>query len=944
MPGDANGSPFIFGSTNLRNYFNNHLFAYYTPSNISHWGDPNYKTNHPTPGSGNYLTCNLPYYWGSQTGALDYGYPRRYNGSTQCYDTYSDATYTTYQTNTIYRPSQENQNSDLYKIHKFYEDYNPFNVSGVDVSSYSMYASDIKTYNQPWEIFLNSPITTIERVRGFRTFTWWSAKAMSTSGSNSLKTPSGNSFFNGNGGGKNLIFSYSIIHVFPGSDDTSLANTYSSKGVYLGELEKSEETSKNSTETKSKNGGNSEYDGDSIYNINFRTCCCDNILIAERENNNTNAFILTKISGTYPIHKNDLFTVIFKDGLNNDLGMQGKPMIFKSGSGANQTNLFDDDGIIVNNVACIYGNSEATGINMHLPAPIIGFTPRTGYSYDINQNGYNSLDDAVRSGVAHTFVFNKSAFTKYSDISYKYGNSSILANTFYNNGISSTVCGGMVLSYLPQAFSQDDFCCIYSAIKIGDFNDNANITSGFQGIQGITGYQGISGSATTGAQGIQGIKGNQGVQGIKGNQGIQGIKGNQGVQGIKGNQGIQGIRSYQGIQGIQGIRSYQGIQGIQGASGGGSSSSSSPLLKNVKFKKENNYYMYEQVSKLADSHSTGSCPILFNTIKFQIDAENSWIEDNILTNNGDLPSSGNTAWGIRFERIRNGRWKTININKKYDTYYHPNYTGYTKTKCTTISQTPVNAWNGIAGGAGTLSPGNAVTSRFYMIPMDAYGFNFNVYIRSGSSWMWIDTITDVDLWYIPLNSIHFTHSAIVFSDHTTHVFTLKSVNTKSLMDAVTFRDRGMYSLYRSYDEIMRWGSEYILNGNSYRFMYDNKRIYIGGQFNMDATYQLTTIPYTTYASGQGGYNNTNGVTVDTKITNRFSFRCRIGLCTFGNETPSVSYSPHTTSWVEFNDILGLTRFENSNFDTPVASVNPKYGTNSNIVFVRGKMSKGKVPC
>ena len=123
------------------------------------------------------------------------------------------------------------------------------------------------------------------------------------------------------------------------------------------------------------------------------------------------------------------------------------------------------------------------------------------------------------------------------------------------------------------------------------------------------------------------------------------------------------------------------------------------------------------------------------------------------------------------------------------------------------------------------------------------------------------------------------------------------------------------------------------------FKYNGKRVYIGGQENMNATYRLKTNPHTIYYND---YNNTNGVYKDIKITNRFSFTCRIGLCTFKNSPATIAFTPYTTNWINFNVVLGLTHLEHD-LDDDLETPGGHYGTNSNLAFIRGKMSKGRIP-
>ena len=863
-------------------------------------------------------TNNLPEYWKTCVGYLDISYPymHKYSG---CYSDYDRSLIKTFLESTL-----SNVSSDIYTTH-----------------------------TRPWRYLDSMPVLDIDRQRGFRVLTWLSKRTVgSGSNSNGLKNKYNTPFFTGNGTGKNLIVSYSIIEIFP---DTT--NNSKSTNVKDSKLLTSTTETTYPTINDIQLGGN---------------CCCDNILIAERTSTSNNVFTLTKVAGSYPIRKNDLFTVIFNDSFDNSLGTDGYTMVFDGGSGSN--GVFDE----TRYVACAYRNAN-TSIGVKLPAPIIGLTPETGNSYVINGNGYTkTFDPSLRSGTVHTFLFEKAVIPTTSEIYYLYGdNFRINSETTWNNALDNAEAVNFYINPIPSQYSEysDYFKVVYCATKVGDFNDNVQITQGNQGVQGIEGIQGRQG--TRGLQGIQGntgstgLQGRQGIQGIKGDtgetgstglqgrQGIQGIKGDtggtgttglqgrQGIQGIKGTdgsagstglQGRQGTTGLQGRQGIQGIIGI-GLQGIQGISGNDASGGEIPLLKNLKFisrESDNSLIIFERSLKAADSHNNGNTPLLLNYIRFQIDASDTWLHENILTNNGALPSGTNATWGIRFERVRKGKWSTINTNNKLSDFNQ-------YTICTNTGNTPINAYNMAISGIGTLTPAAAQHNHYYMVPMDLYGFNFDAYYSNGIEWFLDKTVENVDLWYIPFTSEHISYHPHIYDGYTSHVFTLKSVNTKTLMDSVTNR---MYpyitTVISSYNNILRNGSNYN-NGTNIDewFTYNNKRIYIGGQNNMSATYSLKTNPSITYTTfSDDSYTNTHGQLVNIAITNRFSFTCRIGLCTFKNTPVSISYTPYTVNWINFNVILGLTHFENSQSDNPPTT----YGSNSNLPFIRGKVSKGKVPC
>ena len=789
-----NNGPFIFGKTNLYNYFENHLF-------------PNYGTHSDK--------NNLPEYWKTDIGYLDISYPYRHdmNGC------YSD--------------------NDRARIKTFFEYYNQTSGSTYNVRT------------TPWRALEQIPLLDIDKKRGFRVLTWLSKRTVSSgSDSNFLQNKYYTPLFNGNGTGKNLIVSYSIIEIFP--EENNASNNSNSKSAAVNDNNTS------STINDIQLGSN---------------CCCDNILMAERLNNSSNVFTLTKIAGSYPIRKNDLFTVIFNDNFENDLGSNGYSLVFDGGYGEN--GVFEETQYVVG----VYRNS-VTDIGATLASPIIGLTPETGNEYLINGNGYSkTFDLSLRSGAVHTFVFEKCVF--YNNGSYLYGNNfQIYSDLLKSNSLSLTVCDNFSISEIPTEYSEysEYFDVLFCASKIGDFNDNLSSSQGLQGIQGIQGSN--------------------------------------------------------GLQGIQGLNGLQGIQGSSFANG-----AALPLIKNLRF---NTLYGNDGTIKLlinVRNKPYNLQEFVTNTITFQVSAEHNWMCENILTNNGDLPNTGG-EYGIRFERIKHGKWTAIGKTKKLDT---ANY-----VICTTNENTPISAK--IIDGVndlniiGTLLPENALNNTSYLVQCGPGEYNVYKRFYENSDYVWklVNTYSFNNYMFMPFNKenmdVHVVHINSGNKDLYNYIFKLKNVTTMGLMNSVTQRNMNDISIY-TYKEILENGSNNVEHPNNILFTYNHKKIYIKGETNSLTNY------YVQNNSRYTGNAYPDGIAVGHN--NRFSFKCRIGICTYNgiNQTSYEYYTPYITNWIEFNVILGKTKFENDGKDgTEVNNIiDPYNGSLTNLVFIRGKLSKGIIP-
>ena len=237
-------------------------------------------------------------------------------------------------------------------------------------------------------------------------------------------------------------------------------------------------------------------------------------------------------------------------------------------------------------------------------------------------------------------------------------------------------------------------------------------------------------------------------------------------------------------------------------------------------------------------------------IKIIIATENdTWINNNILTNNGNLPVSGG-KYGIRFERVKKGKWTGI--------------------------------------------------PKFLFIPFNS---------------------SNMDCVIPPYITTSNSHKIF------TYVFTLKSITTKSLSDELL-----EFPNNYGYTHTFKLGSK---SGSSW-VKYDGKKVYIKGQANSLTSYSLEN-PNSYYS-----YNRHSTLT-NIKITNRFSAKMRVVFCTY-NEISENNYKytiPVYINSVEFNLVIGLTKSESSVGDKYNGSTYLK--SNSDIVFIRGKQSRGRIP-
>ena len=341
--------------------------------------------------------------------------------------------------------------------------------------------------------------------RGFRIFSWFNGKHTASPYTNNFKNYRNSSNVNyrlfSTNSSQSLCYSYTIIEIPLNYEDASLN---SAKG---GEV--------SGYISGVKSGGEGQSQTVNINEINFDGCCCDNVLIATRVDSTTNRFNLRAISGSYPLNRNDKFTVIFKDTYDNALD---RPMMFIDGD--NDIDIFGSDVDVSNNtthpittLAVVYKNTKINGSSpiKSLPAPFMGISPINGNAISIT--GYSSSDAALRSGEVHTFIYEKCLYYKHNNCAYNYGSDGKNCATMWSNGVELANC-----SWLGESGNSSDAnsMVITAAIKVGDFD-----TAG-------------SGGGGGGEQGTQGIQGVQGVQGKQGRQGVRGYQGYQGVQGTSG--------------------------------------------------------------------------------------------------------------------------------------------------------------------------------------------------------------------------------------------------------------------------------------------------------------------------------------------------------------------------------------------------------------------------
>lgn len=235
-------------------------------------------------------------------------------------------------------------------------------------------------------------------------------------------------------------------------------------------------------------------------------------------------------------------------------------------------------------------------------------------------------------------------------------------------------------------------------------------------------------------------------------------------------------------------------------------------------------------------------------IKIVIATENTtWMLDNILTNNGALPSTGG-HYGIRFEMIRRGKW-----------------TGMTN---------------------------------YLFIPFNSTNMTLQTYETTQSN-----------------------HTVY------TYVFTLNSITTKTLADNTIIIPTG-YGYTYVFKKGSKIGSAWV--------KYLGKTVYIKGQANSLSTYNLQSNSYYSYN------RYTTGTSIN--ITNRFSAKMRVVFCSY-NDIATTQYQAKTIpiyiNSVEFNLVMGLTKTESDKADHYLESTTSN--SNSDIVFIRGKQSRGRIP-
>ena len=329
----------------------------------------------------------------------------------------------------------------------------------------------------PWVQLLLRPKSPVELERGYRILTWFCEMDRSSIVHNYLRNRYNISIFKKDK--FRLLVSYSIIEIFPKVQTRSLPAT-----TQMSPIEAAIMYLKNK-------------------------CCCDNIMVAYRERVGHNTFYLKKLSGVYPLSKNDKFTVIFNDSFSNPNGLNGYPLVLHD---RDYGTLFDG----TDHVTCMYRNAVyGDGFNVMLPAPIIGITPDTCAEYTINGEGFSEFDPGLRSAVAHTFVFEKSVFYK-GTVTYGSGETAVSYQDMWSMGtdeMQQSECEWIEIHSIPAYLEEyaDMFTVLYSATKVGDFDTGGSGGgSGAQGVQGTQGIQGIGGTSVQGTQGVQGIQGASG--------------------------------------------------------------------------------------------------------------------------------------------------------------------------------------------------------------------------------------------------------------------------------------------------------------------------------------------------------------------------------------------------------------------------------------------------
>ena len=254
-----------------------------------------------------------------------------------------------------------------------------------------------------------------------------------------------------------------------------------------------------------------------------------------------------------------------------------------------------------------------------------------------------------------------------------------------------------------------------------------------------------------------------------------------------------------------------------------------PDITNVKFHTLSNGVgrnaLYEYVSQ-----EDNWIPLNTNFIKFSISAPHNWMLENILTNDGALPDSGNVKFGIRFERLKHGSWRGIGKND--------NVTVTNLVVCgPSANEIPagqmyynrdISTFNYIIGEK---SPASFSDTAQYFVPMGDSKNGFIFYKQNGS--LVKDDYSLNNYMFIPFTSEYMTfrETQHVTGDNTLHeyIFILKTVTAKGLMDRVTVRES-------SYRDILYYGT--LIGQNKLRFKYNSKRVDIRGLANATDSYLI----------------------------------------------------------------------------------------------------------
>ena len=228
-----------------------------------------------------------------------------------------------------------------------------------------------------------------------------------------------------------------------------------------------------------------------------------------------------------------------------------------------------------------------------------------------------------------------------------------------------------------------------------------------------------------------------------------------------------------------------------------------------------------------------------------------------------------------------------------------------------------------------MNPSAQTMNTYYAVPISNgdYAIYQTVY-SNGYIWKVVDYVNDTSYMFIPFNSANMecVVSNIGTSEFKQYTFIMKKINTMSLMNAVTKRtmDNSSNHIY-SYEDILKNGS-----GNKI-LLNPKRRVYIGGTNNALDTYLLRA------ANSRYSYNTTLADT-NVGITNRLSVRFRICFVSYDSYV-DYAMTPFEFNSIEFNLLLGMTRNEDEAADNNTAYNNSQ----SNLPFIRGKQSRGRIP-